>query len=349
MMTNQRRKAALCLLIGTAIGLVGQRSAVAEDGIGPELRKALEENAAALSPLTVTWERTRASEFPEETVLSVAGMPPTGREFMAPERVRFMWQDGKFYCYFWRHMPQGDADGNVLTDKPLQVQEQEISCDLEAFYSGNPNRRLGEDLGDPLIIIDPIAKMVEEESMAKICRAEYLYVAGFRLPVTPEQLTSEAPKALLLEFLQQGGKFTQATIEEIDGDSHTAVELTKDGQRHRFVLDPQRGHALRRQTMLREQRYRQWSCVQSFPNVCNAFAVFESSTAPMDMIRQNSQRERICIGSSQRKHRIFSTTLAPTVMIRWTGAMITISSVPTSREIISTMSFPSTDGILTMR
>ncbi len=245
-MTSQGTKMVRCLLAATAIAFAGQRCILAQDEISRDLRKALEANAAALSPLTVTWERIRKSSLPDAQVLTIIGLPDTAREFMGPERVRFMWQGNKFYRYIWRHMPQVTEDGTVQTDKPLLVQEQETSFDLEAHYNGNPNRRLGAKIGDAIIIIDPTAKLLKEKGTEKICIADYLYAAGFRMPATAEQLTSGAPKTLLLEFLQQGGKFIQATVEEIDGDSCTAVELTKDGQRHRFVLDPERGYTLRR-------------------------------------------------------------------------------------------------------
>jgi hypothetical protein len=220
--------------------------------LNPEIRQALEQNATALSPLTVSWKRVRKSEFPEQKVLSAVGLADTALEFMAPEKVRFMWQGGKFYSCIWRNMPELDKDGHMLKAKNVIEIPQETSFDLEKYYNGNPEPQGTNKPADGVIQIDFIKKIAEEKSSARICYAEYLYLAGFQLPATPHQLMAEAPQALSLAFLNGGGKVTEIATEQIDGSPMTAVGITKDGQRSRFVFDPARHYALRRRTITYE-------------------------------------------------------------------------------------------------
>jgi hypothetical protein len=217
---------------------------------GPPLdewvREALERNAKALSPLTVTWERTRTSRLEESQILDALGLPRTAREFMAPDKARFMWDRGKFYTYYWRHVVQVDPDLRVLANKPTRVQEQEVSFDLKAFYSGNPNTRSGQRVGDPVILIDRVETMKKKRGSEHLCKPDYLYVAGFSMPQTAEELTTKSPQALPLAYLEQGGTLTMAQAEDLGETSFLVLELRKGDSRYRFFLDPAKSYAVRR-------------------------------------------------------------------------------------------------------
>ena len=168
---------------------------------------------------------------------------------MAPETVLFKWQGGKFYRYVVRNMPQLDSNGNVVKNKPLLRFGQETSYDSKKYYNGNPAPAGISIEADAVIRIDSIAQMAKENSSAEICNAEYLYLAGFRLPATPGQLMAKSPRSILLELLDADATIVSTTTEKVDESNMTVIVVKKDGQQHRFALDQTRGYALRQRTV----------------------------------------------------------------------------------------------------
>jgi hypothetical protein len=234
----------LCVVSPLLVGPTG--TARAQDELPGQVRQALEQNGRALSPLTVTWRQERASDFPEAKVLSVMGLPATARDFLAPEKVRFQWQDGKFYSYTWAPTVQVGQDGKALTDKPPLVQELERSFDGRAWYNGNPNQIEGKVSGKPMIMIDTAEKLIKDDRAGRLYQANYLSYAGFDMPVSVQDLQSRPPQVVLLMDLDRGGRLGRVRTEDREGAAQLVAELVKDGRRQEFTFDPAMNYALRR-------------------------------------------------------------------------------------------------------
>lgn len=218
----------------------------AQEGIGPGLRQDFDENVAGLSPLTVKWRRTRTSPLPVSRVLEIVGLPKTSVELLAPESVRLKWRSGRFHAYIWRNMPPVDERLQIIPTGPLEQQEQELSCDGRSFYSGNPNRRGRDQLADPVLLIDPLERLARDKPQQHLLTAEYLYLAGFRMPATAGQLLADPPRTLVMDLLQTEGQLVQVTLETIDGVAMPALEIRHGDERTVLALDPRRNHMLRR-------------------------------------------------------------------------------------------------------
>jgi hypothetical protein len=220
----------------------------AQQELSTAVDEALQHNAAALSPLTVTWERERSSRANIATVLSVIGLPKTSIEFLSPEKVHLVWDRGKFYSHFWRQMPTMLGNGSVDPKAPLHVQEQEISCDGNSIYNGDPPRPETKRLGHTVLIVDSLQKLARDSARATWLRAEYLYSAGYAMPSNSTDLRGgERPRSLLLSALQGGGKLTRrGEPVPIEGQTFEVWEVSKDGERQVYFLDPGRNYVLRR-------------------------------------------------------------------------------------------------------
>jgi hypothetical protein len=239
-------KLEIALLLRTAAATFLCLAAFSEGGrvcaqadLPQEIERALKNNAAALSPLTVTWERRRTSYLAGPDVLARFQIHSTALAFMAPEKVRFMWKDGMVYTYFWRYYPQLTPDGKAMTGK-LALQEQEVSFNREAYYSGNPS------LGNPLLIIEPAGKLIDKGSKALVGACPYLDQAGFRMPQTIAELNSKQPTTDLQAYLAEGARVMEIGKEKLDDATCVAIDLLKEKRKHRFLLDPSKNYALRR-------------------------------------------------------------------------------------------------------
>jgi hypothetical protein len=232
----------LCIRTMTLLSLIafsGGSRVCAQTELPQEIRLALKSNAGALSPLTITWERERRSDLPIPKVLARFQFPPTAVEFITPEKVRFMRQDGMVYTYWWRHKPQMRGS-QFLLDKPLVVEEQEISFDREKYYSSSAQRP------NSLTIIESADKMMAKGSKALIGACPYLDQAGFLMPQTVAELRTKQPSTHLLSYLDAGAQVIEINKEKLGDSTYVVIELAKDKQKHRFFLDPTMRYALRR-------------------------------------------------------------------------------------------------------
>jgi hypothetical protein len=223
--------------------------AEAQDGQLPaKIGEALEANVKSLSPFTVAWKRTRASDLPAERLLPTLKREVTELDFMAPAVSRFQWQGGKFRLLDTSHLPQVKRAGKkwvVDTSRPLGELRQEISFDGQAAYNGNLACQ------PPMVRIDSIERMVTDAGNVDLTRQHYLREAGYVLPSRPSEVRDKQPaRSILLSLLAEGAKVVRVGQEAIDGATNATVEVQRGDQQVRFYLDPARNYAVRR----REER-----------------------------------------------------------------------------------------------
>jgi hypothetical protein len=217
----------------------------AQEGQFPDkIREALEANVKSLSPLTLTWERTRASDLPVARLLPTLKRQPTELDFMTPVKTRFRWQGGQFLLLYTTSRPQvKEVGGNWVLDpdRPLAEMKQEISFDGEAIYNGNPNP------DQPVITIDKIERTASIMANVAMTRQDYLREAGYILPDFPPELRDkQPPRSALLGLIGGGAKVIRVGQEPIDGAPMATVELQSGDQQIRFYLDPAMNYAIRR-------------------------------------------------------------------------------------------------------
>jgi hypothetical protein len=215
-------------------------------GLPEETQRALEENARKLAPITVEWERTRSSDFPESQFLAKAHYPPEARDVLAPIKIRYTLQDGMFYLFCRRMMPPVDIKDNgefvVNRTKPLEPSEQEMSFDGKALYNGNPLKT-----SDQIIIIDKIERFAARSPQARLAEQYYLKEAGFLVPDSPAELRDGVPvRSWVLSMIADGARVESVGPDQVDGVEMQTVNLATADHRVRFTLDPRKGFAVRR-------------------------------------------------------------------------------------------------------
>jgi hypothetical protein len=208
--------------------------------IPPEVRQALEKNAAAFSPIALTLEKKRREpEQPSDLYTRLLGAYPG---LLKPCQYEFISQDGK--CYVRRNVWTPAQVLDPKTNKPqktLMERYQELSWDRKCFYEGSPT------LTPMALNIVPIEKLLKDPvTKLKWCEDDdYLRMTGIEVPTTPEEL-AENPWSEVLRLLK-GGRLTGARPEQAkEGGEHFVVDLLSGPQRHRFQLDPSLGYAVRR-------------------------------------------------------------------------------------------------------
>jgi hypothetical protein len=215
-------------------------------GLPEETRRALEENARNLGPLTTSWERTRRSDFPQSEFLAKAHYAPVDLGVLAPLKSRYIRQEKMFYDYTqWMVVTTETKDGVHFVPsptKPLQTSQHEVSFDGKALHSGNPLKQQ-----DALIIIEPIERMVGQAPKTHVTQQPYLKEAGFLVAETPVELRDGVPaRSLVLAMIADGARVEGVGHETVDGVGMQAVDLATADRRVRFTLDPQKNFAVRR-------------------------------------------------------------------------------------------------------
>jgi hypothetical protein len=217
------------------------RSAAAE--IPEPLRNALESNAKALSPITLSWERTRTSDFPRPKAQSM--LRETSVLF-EPTKSRFLWDNGKFYSYGQSFSPQGKMGpkGPVIDpDAPLLKLEAEIAFDGEVRYCSSTSG------GPPIVVVDPLSNMVVHDRQIVFVDAGFLTQLGFRIPDrVPDYEAKQSAKSYPLYLIEKGARVVEVGREQIDGMDFTALVLRFEDRDIRFALDSAKGYAVRRRS-----------------------------------------------------------------------------------------------------
>jgi hypothetical protein len=206
------------------------RSTAAE--IPEPVRQALESNAKALNPITITWKLKRSSDLPARRAESLIGA--TGI-FFQPREGRLMWDNGKFYSYL----------GIELGPPPSDKMVVEITFDGGDRYCVTKSG----GKGPPVALKDPLSELVANDQDISFVDKAFLLQVGFRIPDQVKEYEAKQPaKSLPLYLVEHGARVVEVGSEEVDGVKCMALALRADKREIRFALDPAKGYAVRRYT-----------------------------------------------------------------------------------------------------
>jgi hypothetical protein len=214
----------------------------------PEARQALERNARALAPIALTLEKQRsAPQPPTELTRKLLGVNPG---ILKPCTYEYLRRNGLCYARFNQWLQGGRRIGDTENfTSELMESWQEYSWDGNCAYVGAPS------LQPQLLSIVPLEKLATDAQFKHVSwygADDYLALIGITVPRKMTELT-EAPRSEVLSLLESGGRLMTARAERLaEGPEHLVIELLLGGKKHRFWLDPSRGHAVRRQEVWAE-------------------------------------------------------------------------------------------------
>jgi hypothetical protein len=264
-------KTSWMLLVGLT-ALMGRSPCFAETSLPGAIRKALERNAAAMNPMTLTWTQQAKSSSPQAIFQYMDW--PNGPEFYLPVRARHTWQDGKFYTFLnLRHQ----HEPKIVKGHDINEFEREVAFDGTTFYIGEGvegTKRRGL-LGTLSIesLQNILAKKIkhkgsDESSQGLLEPSLYYRDLGFWLPMTyGEFATADRQDSLVLWLLRKGAKLITVRDEMLAGKPVVRLELKGSEQLannipppwnhlerrnclYRFYLDPAHGYAAARREEL---------------------------------------------------------------------------------------------------
>lgn len=267
--SGRSSKSILILLVGL-IALMNRSRGFAETALPEAVKKALERNAQAMNPMTLTWTRQASSPSPE-TIFQYMGWP-NDREFYLPVRARHTWQDGKFYTYLnQRHY----REPKIVNGQDMNEFEREVAFDGKTVYDGEGvegTKRRGllgtlsiESL--PNILAEKIRKE-DPDTALQLEPSLYYREIGFWLPMTAGELAAEDRQdSLVLWLLRKGAELVTVRDEMQAGKPLVRLELKGSEQLaknipppwnhlarreclYRFYLDPALGYAVLRREEL---------------------------------------------------------------------------------------------------
>ena len=230
--TSRSSRAAVCGVLCMAVLLVASGSAP-DDQVGrdapslpDDIRQALERNAAALSPVAISWETRYRSALPTAEAVRVGQFPEKSGIF-DPRLVEFSRQDGK-YSYFRKF--QGTRKGAKFLNR----------FDGRNLYQGS-----GLDAPDetPVVMIYGPEKLNEKPRF--VFESEYFERAGFKLFGTTDAL-KKPDESFIFYLIGLGAKLKQVALKPLDGSYCWRVDLTSQWGFHKFYLDSTMNYALRR-------------------------------------------------------------------------------------------------------
>src|SRR6185369_13855295 len=241
------------LLIAVSLSLIFARAPVTANDmtLTENVQRSLQSNSAGLKVLAITWQRTRSTGQPSSDVLKALGYQATALDVLAPNKVRFIWQDGKFYVYFWRKVPQYDLNRNLHPEQPLIDQEQECAFDGAVFYNGARHAESHRgSAGTPVLRIDKLSQILERAPEENLIQFEnnYLLHAGYHISLSPKALNGkEGLESLLARALEKGAKVLTVTNTATNGTGDATVDISlADGGKQRYTLDAGQGYIQRR-------------------------------------------------------------------------------------------------------
>jgi hypothetical protein len=204
----------------------------AEARISDEVKRAMEANAAQLSPITVWWVAKRDCEGSRDEVR--ARIREEDKQFFEPSYDTYRHDRGKWYggrrSTFW------SKDNGFAGD--------EWAFDGENLYAGS-GRDIKVAYWDPRLDILPLAKARAEGPESRFVEPAYFLNAGFRFPCTPKEF-GRSPTPLLLDEIAGGARERPTWEADVEGSKCLVVELIMGSDQHLFFLDPAIRYAVRR-------------------------------------------------------------------------------------------------------
>lgn len=222
----------LVVLILFAAGACGRPAGVgAQTELPPEVRQALEGNARSFGPIALMLEKKRtAPEPPTELTKGILG---TVTGVLKPNTYEYLTQDGLCFARYSVWTPVGPS---------LKAKTQEVAWNGKSVYRGL-------SLQPPALSIAPFEKVATDPEFKTATwynHDDYFRMIGILVPCRMIELP-EGPRSEVLRLLEEDGRVTGTRVERVaGGEERFVVELFSGGKKHRFWLDPSRGHAVSR-------------------------------------------------------------------------------------------------------
>jgi hypothetical protein len=215
MAARSKPSAAIYLITFITIAILGQvPTCVRGEELGPAVRKALVENAASLSPITVEWMEKYESQSPPEATRERLKMIMPAKTFFHPTPHRVIWQDAHIYAS-WDTLYQTANDGEVLVPR-------EAAIDGKCLYIGVRNG------SQPVIFKRFIPKAIQDAPTGADVEVGYFKAAGLPLPWKMQEWAEPRAKSEILRLLEQGGRLDRVSSVRVDDHDLMKVEITAD-------------------------------------------------------------------------------------------------------------------------
>ena len=201
-------------------------------GIPSAVRQALEGNARAFAPLALMVEKQRA--LPDSQSPGAKRILRLFPGFLKPHSYEYLAHDELCYARYSQWQTLGGK----------KEAWQELSWDGKCAYQGHLY------LHPHALDIVPLEKIPGDRDFRWQWWFEaddYLAMIGISVPRTMIKL-SEGRASELLRLLENDGGITATATKRLSGEATDCfvAELLSDKKKHRFWLDPARGHAVRR-------------------------------------------------------------------------------------------------------
>ncbi len=194
--------------------------------IPADVRQALEQNVTALSPISISWTRTRRPNMPIQEAVRI-GKFHDESSFFDPEHVDFSRQDGK-YNYLKRI--DGTRRGSRFCNR----------FDGDSLYQSTGLENTG---ATPIIFVWGPEKLGKEKIL--IIGTEYFDQVGAKIYGDANTI-NKPDESLLLYLIGQGATPTRVDSAPVDGVVCRTIVLTGKNGSYQFHLDPAMNYALRK-------------------------------------------------------------------------------------------------------
>jgi len=248
--------AVLCL------GAWGSRDAVRAGDLPTEIRDALERNARALSPVTVSWTEQLGSSLPLQQWLKKVKCEPFETHVFKPVEVSYSWQDGMSYslrkslctvigdaAFIGKDGIAHAKPGVNFDGLPMNLDEAERACNGKDVFCGQGREGYVRDRTPASLVIDSVDAPKSYEPNMLLFDPTYFREAGFVLPRTVATLRDGA-KSLPLHLMSQGYRLKGLGNVMVDGEPCVRVELVGSSSTDIFHLRKSCAYAVSRREEL---------------------------------------------------------------------------------------------------
>src|SRR6266700_2588787 len=229
---DRRWQTALLVLI-----VIGLCKGISGAELPAELATALQENAADLDPIDVSW--TEQHEPPaggdRRAAFDRLGLeyPDTIGAYFAATKYRVCWQGRRIYER--TDFPQIRADGSIA------LQATEYAFDGAVFWTGapvGPAPLSGNRSYRPFLMKDSIETLIKKDpGYGGRMQFEYFENAGFRLPRRASELREPTLRSVVNALLAYNGELTSINKETLYGKKVVCIRLTAENPDWREAQD----------------------------------------------------------------------------------------------------------------
>jgi hypothetical protein len=216
--------------------------------LSAEIRESLEKNSKSLTPLELTWERSRKSDLPVTRILERIKYGQASIGEMQPYKVRFLCDNLMYYSRTSRYSAHVDiVDGKIVPSltKPMHIVEEDSSFDGNICYTGNP---VEAGKGDSSMIKKTAAKAASDDPERRLFYPDFLQWAGYHMPQTPREFDKPLHSSVLFEADAPGVASCTLEHEDVGGAIMDVARIKTAMKAVKYVLDPAKGHAVIRRT-----------------------------------------------------------------------------------------------------